>query len=53
MKNSFCYSVNQLPRVLGSRHKNYYLDQKYYSEQKQKQQLGVAENGEVGDKVLH
>ena len=25
----------------------------YYSEQKQKQQLGVAEDGEVGDKVLH
>ena len=45
--------LNQLPHVLGSDTKIVIQTQKYYSEQKQKQQLGVAENGEAGDKVLH
>ena len=46
-------SFNQLPHVLGSDTKLLFRPKKYYSEQEQKQQLGVAENGEVGDKVPH
>ena len=47
------FIINHLPHVLGSDTKILIQTQKYYSEQKQKQQLGVAENGEVGDKVPH
>ena len=46
------FTLNQLPHVLGLDTKIIIQTQKY-SEQEQRQQLGVAENGEVGDKVLH